>query len=93
MHLLGGTDRQIASIFQRSTAISAAEGGALGLAAAAIVVILIGNRFAVLGSGVASGGALSWVDWAIVALVPVAGTVLATLTARITVLRTLARLL
>jgi len=93
VHLLGGTDGQIASIFQRSTAISAAEGGALGLAAAAIVVILIGNRFAVLGSGIASGGSLAWTDWVIVALVPVAATVLATVTARLTVLRTLARLL
>ena len=93
IHLLGGTDQQIARIFQRSTAIAAAEGGVAGLAAAVVVIVLIGRRFAGLGSGMASNGALGWSDWLIVALVPIAGLALAMITARWTVLRALERML
>ncbi len=93
IHLLGGTDQQIARIFQRSTAIAAAEGGVAGLAAAVVVIVLIGRRFAGLGSGMASNGALEWSDWVIVALVPIAGLALAMITARWTVLRALERML
>ena len=93
IHLLGGTDQQIARIFQRSTAIAAAEGGVAGLAAAVMVIVLIGRRFASLGSGMASNGALGWSDWLIVALVPIAGLALAMITARWTVLRALERML
>ena len=93
IHLLGGTDQQIARIFQRSTAIAAAEGGVAGLAAAVVVIVLIGRRFAGLGSGMANNGALGWSDWLIVALVPIAGLALAMITARWTVLRALERML
>ncbi len=93
IHLLGGTDQQIARIFQRSTAVAAAEGGVAGLAAAVVVIVLIGRRFAGLGSGMASSGALGWTDWLVVALVPIAGLVLAMITARWTVLRALERML
>lgn len=93
VHLLGGTDQQIARIFQRSTALAAAEGGVAGLAAAITVVVLIGRRFAGLGSGMASGGALVWTDWVIVAAIPLLGIALATVTARLTVLRALERML
>lgn len=93
VHLLGGTDSQIARIYQRSTAIAAAEGGIAGFAAAVIVVMLLGRQFASLGAGMVSGGALGWAEWLLLVLVPVAGVVLATLTARLTVLRSLARML
>lgn len=93
IHLLGGTDQQIARIFQRSTAVAAAEGGVAGLAAAVVVIVLIGRRFAGLGSGMASSGALGWADWLVVAMVPIAGLVLAMITARWTVLRALERML
>lgn len=93
VHLLGGTDQQIARIFQRSTAFAAAEGGVAGLAAAIIVVVLIGRRFAGLGSGMATGGTLGWLDWLVVAAVPLLGIALATTTARWTVLRALERML
>ncbi|MFM5930692.1 MAG: cell division protein FtsX [Novosphingobium sp.] len=93
VHLLGGTDSQIARIYQRSTAIAAAEGGVAGFAAAIIVVILLGRQFASLGTGMIAGGALGWTEWVLLALVPVAGVALATLTARLTVLRSLARML
>ncbi|MEO5598556.1 MAG: cell division protein [Novosphingobium sp.] len=93
VHLLGGTDAQIARIFQRAIATDAASGGATGFVAAAIVIILLGRRFAGLGAGLVSGGTLGWTDWALLALVPLAGTLLATMTARFTVLRALARML
>ncbi len=93
VHLLGGTDQQIARIFQRSTAMAAAEGGIAGLAAAVIVVVLVGRRFAGLGAGIVNGGSLVWIDWALLVLIPIGGVVLATATARWTVLRALARML
>ncbi|MCW1401957.1 cell division protein [Novosphingobium sp. MW5] len=93
VHLLGGTDSQIARIYQRSTAIAAAEGGVAGFAAAVIVVMLLGRQFAGLGAGMISGGSLGWLEWLVLALVPLAGIALATITARLTVLRSLARML
>lgn len=93
IHLLGGTDSQIARIFQRSMAIDAAAGGALGLMLAGIAIWLLGTRFAALGSGLAGAAALGWADWLLLALIPFAAVVLATLTARTAVLRSLRRML
>ena len=58
-----------------------------------IVVMLLGRQFASLGAGMVSGGALGWAEWLLLATVPIAGVALATLTARLTVLRSLARML
>lgn len=93
VHLLGGTDVQIARIFQRSIALDAAAGGALGLALAVAVIVALGRRFAALGSGLVGGAGLGWSDWALLALVPLAGVALAWLTARLTVLGALRRIL
>jgi cell division transport system permease protein len=93
VHLLGGTDLQIARIFQRSIALDAAAGGALGLGLALGVIYLLGQRFAALGSGLVGGAGLRWTDWLLLAVVPIAGTVLAMLTARLAVLRALRRIL
>jgi cell division transport system permease protein len=93
VHMLGGTDRQIARIFQRSIAIDAAAGGLLGLALALTVITALGQRFAALGSGLVGGARLEWSDWTTLAAVPVAAVILATLTARIAVLRALRQIL
>lgn len=93
VHLLGGTDAQIARIFQRAIGFDAAGGGAIGLALGLVVVVLLGNQFGALGAGLVSSGALGWIDWILLALVPVAGVLLAVLTARQTVLRALRRML
>ena len=93
VHMLGGTDAQIARVFQRSIAIDAAAGGALGLVLAIIVILALGERFDALGSGLASGTGLGWADWLLLALVPLAGVALATVTARAAVLRALRRML
>ncbi len=93
VHLLGGTDRQIARVFQRSIAVDAAGGGAVGLALGLVAVLFLGRRFAALDAGMVSGGALGWFDWVMLALVPLAGLALATLTARLAVLRALRKML
>jgi len=93
VHLLGGTDGQIARIFQRNVALDAAVGGAVGLALAAAAILVLGNRFAALGSGLAGSAALGLEDWLVLALVPLAAVVLATVTARLAVLSSLRRML
>lgn len=93
VHMLGGTDRQIARIFQRSIAIDAAAGGLLGLALAITVIFALARRFASLGSGLVGGAGLGWSDWLLLAIVPLAAVALATLTARLAVLRALRQIL
>lgn len=93
VHLLGGTDSQIARIFQRSIGFDAAGGGVIGLVLGLAAVLFLGARFAGLGAGLVAGGALGWIDWVLLALVPVAGVLLAMLTARVTVLRALKKML
>lgn len=93
VHLLGGTDHQIARVFQRSVGFDAAGGGTIGLGLGLIAVLLLGRQFAGLGAGLVSGGALGWIDWILLALVPLAGVGLAMITARLTVLRALREML
>ena len=93
VHLLGGTDGQVARIFQRSVGLDAVGGGLLGLLIGLVVVVFFGRRFGDLGAGLVGGGALAWYDWVLLGLVPVAGAILAMITARITVLRALRRML
>ena len=93
VHLLGATDRQIARVFQRTTGIDAAGGGLLGMALALVVLLFLARRFASLGAGMVDHGALGWLDWVTLALVPIVAISLAMATARITVLRTLRKML
>jgi len=93
IHLLGGTDGQIARIFQRSIGFDAALGGAVGLALGLVAIVLFGRQFAKLGSGMVAGGGLGLIDWGALAAIPLIGIVLAMVTARITVLAALRRML
>lgn len=93
VHLLGGTDSQIARIFQRAIGFDAAGGGAVGLGLGLVVVLFLGQRFGGLEAGLVSSGALDWADWVLLALIPLAGVGLAILTARLTVLRALRKML
>ncbi|MDR2857984.1 MAG: cell division protein [Novosphingobium sp.] len=92
VHLLGGTDAQIARVFQRSVGIDAAGGSLLGLLLALVVVLFLAQRFGSLGAGLVDQGALGWQDWMALGLVPVIAVVLAMLTARLTVMRTLRKM-
>ena len=91
--MLGGTDRQIARIFQRSIAVDALVGGIIGLLLGLIALFVLGRQFAALDSGMVSGGGLGILDWAVIASIPVVGVVVAMFTARITVLAALRRML
>lgn len=93
VHMLGGTDNQIARIFQRSMAMDAAAGGIVGLLVGLIVVVLLGRQFAALGSGMTTSAGLLWSDWIVIAAIPLAGVALAVVTARVSVLRNLRRML
>ncbi len=93
VHLLGGTDGQIARIFQRSIAIDALVGGIVGLLLGLIALFLLGRQFAALGSGMVAGGGLGIADWTAIGAIPLAGVLIAMLTARITVLAALRRML
>lgn len=93
VHLLGGTDAQVARVFQRSIGYDAAGGGAVGLALALVVILVLGQRFAGLGAGLVDNGALIWSDWLLLAMVPVLATIIAMVTARLTVLHALRKML
>lgn len=91
LHLMGSTDVQIARLFQRRIGLDALMGGALGFAFALLVILLIGLRLAATGSDLLAAIALPMRDWLVLLALPVAGVLLATLTARWTVLRALGR--
>ncbi len=93
IHLLGGSDGQIARIFQRSLGFDAVLGGLAGLAMGLTAILLLGRQFAGLGSGMVAGGGLGTIDWVLLALIPLTGVVLAVLTARVTVMAALRRML
>nr|WP_232843198.1 cell division protein [Allopontixanthobacter confluentis] len=93
VHLLGGTDSQIARIFQRSIALDATLGGTVGLLMGLAAVLLLGRQFAGLDSGMVAGGGLTGFDWLVLAAIPMVGIVIAVLTARLTVMLALRRML
>jgi cell division transport system permease protein len=92
VHLLGGTDGQIARIFQRSVLIDAALGGLVGLILGAVALTILGAQFAALDAGLVQGGGLDAIDWLLMALVPFAAVAIALLTARMTVLASLRKM-
>jgi cell division transport system permease protein len=93
LHLMGATDVQVARLFQRRIALDAMFGGTVGLLAAAIVLLLIGNRVGALGSELLGSAGLPLTSWLLLLALPIAGVILATLVARATILRALGRLL
>ena len=93
MHMLGSTDLQVARLFQRRIALDATIGGVGGGVAALLIVTFIGIRLRGLGSDLLGGVTLGGVDWVVLALLPVAFVVLATLAARVTIVRALRHLL
>lgn len=100
LHLIGAPDRFIARQFQRHTGRLAALGGLFGALLAAATVA--GLRWAASGAGIDTGPAglasllasidFGWRDWIALAGLPVAATAIATLTARASVMLSLARL-
>ena len=93
LHLMGATDVQVARLFQRRIALDALFGGAVGLAAAAVVLLVIGNRVGALGSELLGSAGLPLTSWLVLVGLPIAGVFLAMLVARTTILRALGHLL
>ncbi len=93
LHLLGATDSQITTLFQRRIGLDAAFGGAIGAIAALAVILLIWSQMEDIGSGLLESGLLRWHDWVILALIPFAGIALAMFTARLTVMRALRKMM
>ena len=85
IHLLGGTDGQITQVFQRTVMIEAGFGALLGTALGVATVWLLGQQFAALDSGMIGGATLGLNEWLLIAAIPLAGVLLAMLTARITI--------
>ncbi|WP_108811704.1 FtsX-like permease family protein [Sphingorhabdus sp. Alg231-15] len=93
IHLLGGTDRQISRLFQRRIALDALLGGILGLICGAAIILLLGMQLSALGSGLVQSLELSWYSWLIIGFVPILGMILAMVTARMTVMGALKKIL
>jgi cell division transport system permease protein len=86
MHGIGATDLQVTHLFQRKIAIDAFVGSVAGGIAAALVLLLLAGGAAFAGQ-LTGGATLGPLDLVILALLPLALTVLATWVARMAVLR------
>lgn len=93
MHMMGGTDIQVARLFQRRVALDALLGGVVGFGAAAAVIMLLGGRLAAVEPGLLAGAVFPWYGWLLLALIPLAVTGLAMLMARWTVISALKKIL
>jgi cell division transport system permease protein len=93
LHLIGATDRQITRLFQRRIAIDTAYGIALGTAAAAAVLLLIGWQWSGITSGLAATASLGTAGWGLLLALPLLAIALAALTARQTLLAALKKIL
>ena len=93
MHLMGATDVQVARLFQRRAALDALFGSMLGFLCGALVIFGLGGRMANVGAALLDNGSFGWRGWLVISLLPPAAVLLSVLTARLTVVRALARML
>lgn len=91
LHLMGATDVQIARLFQRRIALDALFGGCIALIGAGAVLSALFLRIQAVESDLLGVATLPDYGWAVLILLPVAGVVLAMVTARLTVLGALRR--
>lgn len=89
MHHLGSSDAQIARLFQRRIATDALFGGLVGLLLASLVIFALGGRIADVGSDLLGSVDLPASAWLVLALLPLAGTLLAMVAARLTIIMAL----
>lgn len=88
MHGIGATDRQVARLFTRQIAIDALIGGVAGAALAGLIIALILGGASTV-TLLAGSPPLGWDDAFLLALLPFAIAALATLVARVALLRAL----
>lgn len=89
MHGIGATDGQLAGMFQRRIAWDALAGALVGAGAAALVLAALGTAPGSVANDLAGGPLLGAGDWLLLALLPLAATLMAMLVARATVIRAL----
>jgi cell division transport system permease protein len=89
LQMLGSTDLQVARLFQRRIAFDTLAGGAVGTVVGLLLVGFLQAQLTRLGSEMLGGTALAPLDWVLLLLLPFVFALLATLAARITVLRAL----
>ena len=82
MHGIGATDHQLARLFQRKIALDAITGGLAGAAAASLVLVLLAAGGASFAGDLFGGRVLGPGHLLLLALLPVAAVVVATLVAR-----------
>lgn len=94
LHLLGAQDAYIARQFQIHALSLGLRGGVVGAIAAAVTVVILGpaGRMLELPAPVATAGILDWRVWLLLVGACVVAGAVAMVTARITVLRQLARM-
>ena len=92
MHGIGATDLQVTRLFQRKIAIDALAGSIAGAVAAGVVLLALATGASFAGE-LTGGATLSAVDLLVLALLPLALTILATWVARTAVLAALRRAL
>ena len=92
VHLIGARDAYIAGQFQDHALRLGLIGGIVGSALAALTVIGLQRLFAGLDTPLLAGLGLGAGHWAVLAVLPVAAALVAMVTARVTVLRSLSRM-
>ncbi len=93
MHLMGATDGQISRLFERRSAVDGLVGGLMALVAAALVLFTLQARVLATGSGLLGSVEMPVLAWPVLAALPLLAALLAAVTARITVFRSLSETL
>ncbi|MFQ6018560.1 MAG: cell division protein FtsX [Kiloniellaceae bacterium] len=92
LHLIGAQDSYVAREFQSHASKLALRGGVLGLVLAVLTVVSVGRVLGPTEAALLPNFALLPIEWTLLAVLPLAVAAVAMLTARLTVLRTLARM-
>jgi cell division transport system permease protein len=93
LHLIGAQDDYIARQFQAQALRQSLLGGAIGTGCSLVTILALDRALQRLEPGLFPALALEARQWLVLALLPVAAAAIAMLTARVTVLRALARVL
>ena len=89
LHGIGATDDQVARLFQRKIALDALTGGTAGAVLAGIVLLLIAGGGSHWLADLTGGPLLGARDILLLALLPILATILATMVARLAIMKAL----
>jgi len=92
LHLVGAQDSYVASQFQAHALRLALRGGVLGLLMAVLTVLLVANLLGQSDAVALPDLSLLPIEWSLLPLLPLVVALIAMVTARLTVLRTLGRM-